>query len=845
MGRQILLWCWVFLLWLPFHCHAWTSLGPWGGRVSRVSVSAADAGFMAAQCGGTQVYLSSDGGDKWETCGTLPDLPEGVWLSQLTCSPWQAGELFAVADALMHSDDFGQTWERKPWPGDTDNGYWRFDLDGSRDGHILCYSGLTVHKGYMSKDRGETWAGFDLPDVYPVEIVPGVPGAFVAMSSHSIFRSLDSGATWQEILNSDYYVLGMQVTSDASIWVTTVRNIFKRDWTAAQWEEVDFTPGSALWFYVSDGADPVVFASSRYGGVYRMKYSQMTWTKVLAEKDSCENIMITGTGDCVMVARDDGLHKSMDAGDSFQEANFGIDYVTIYDAAFDPFVPGRLLAVDAWDVHESLDGGLSWTRLPGTPPVKNYRHIVPHPDQPNLWYLMARSDVFVSHDGGHSWHRYMENLAGDGARPLQFDASTGAIAAFTASRDYSGDYFTGKLFTRDPAGSTWELRYENNHHDINQAVIDSKDPAHWLCAVGPGPEDDRYAAVWTSPDSGSTWETLCEFEQDIGYGAMVISLVPGDPDTCLVTLGNGMTTYYTGEYMYYGRTALVNIRSGQTVMAERNGGSGVLFLDSSGEDYIIANNGVLRAGRDHLLGSPVGNGLDSVYWLCKDPGNSSRILTAQYHGGISEMIIEPGPPPEPPGNVGAAVSGETLTLTWTLPSGVAGVKFYMDPLDGEGDPLYLALPGDVTGFTHSQYSCDPDYRISVKLSCYDDQGRESVFAGERILKLNPTLPAIMLGGATPGDQNFNNIIVSAYAYDTAGIETLDCVEVILDGAVIATLHDTGQSPDFAAGDGFFIGEVPLSADQKSRLESLTLVAVDQDGNRSSGWPHLSVPFSWR
>jgi photosystem II stability/assembly factor-like uncharacterized protein len=124
---------------------------------SRVIWAGSDDGY---------IHITKDGGKNWTRVSeSIPDLPEGLWVSSLTASPHDEATAFVTVDGhrsgdmatyVFRTSDFGETWQSLT--GDGIKGYaWtvKQDLVNAE----LLYAG-TEFGLYISLDGGQQWARF-------------------------------------------------------------------------------------------------------------------------------------------------------------------------------------------------------------------------------------------------------------------------------------------------------------------------------------------------------------------------------------------------------------------------------------------------------------------------------------------------------------------------------------------------------------------------------------------------------------------------------------------------------------------------------------------------------------
>lgn len=126
------------------------------------------------------IHISTDGGENWENVAKqIKNMPSKAWVSQITASNFNAGEVYVVINNyrqgdysayLFHTDDFGKSWEQII----DDQDVWGYVLSFVQDPEEarLLFAG-TEYGLYVSFDGAETWNKWsvDYPTVSTYDMV--------------------------------------------------------------------------------------------------------------------------------------------------------------------------------------------------------------------------------------------------------------------------------------------------------------------------------------------------------------------------------------------------------------------------------------------------------------------------------------------------------------------------------------------------------------------------------------------------------------------------------------------------------------------------------------------------
>ena len=172
--------------------------------------------------------------------------------------------------------------------------------------------------------------------------------------------------------------------------------------------------------------------------------------------------------------------------------------------SFDPHNPDHiLLGTSSGELFESHDAGANWSRLAhlGADDAYVLDHIVFHPTDSKIIYVAAwnvddpnvKGEVFVSHNGGHSW----ESLPGMHDRSIRSFAMAPNNPKILVAGTLDG------VYRSEDAGKNWQRISPEGHADIKNIeslAVDAQNP------------DVIYAGTfhlpWKTMDGGRTWQHM-------------------------------------------------------------------------------------------------------------------------------------------------------------------------------------------------------------------------------------------------------------------------------------------------------------------------------------------------
>lgn len=283
-------------------------------------------------------------------------------------------------------------------------------VDGRRPERIWC--GTAGHGIWRSVDSGATWqaTGSELAtaQVSAIAVSPderaGEDGVvFAGTDPSALFRSEDGGATWKELA-------AMRALPSAPSWSFPPRP----ETSHVRWITLDPFEPATLYVCIEAGA----LIRSRDGG--------RTWsdrvpggpidTHTLAVHPRAPGRLYSAAGDGVMGGH--GYNESLDGGDTWAHPGRGIERNYLYGLAVDPGDPDTVVisaASSPWTAHNPGQADATIYRRSGADPWREVREGLPetrgslrallavHPDEPGVFYAGSNRGLFRSADAGVSW----------------------------------------------------------------------------------------------------------------------------------------------------------------------------------------------------------------------------------------------------------------------------------------------------------------------------------------------------------------------------------------------------------------------------------------------------------
>ncbi len=354
----------------------------------------------------------------------------------------------------------------------------------------------------------KAFAGLELRGIGPalmsgriadIAIHPNDPSVwYVAVGSGGIWKTVNSGTTWQPIFDDQpSYSIGciaIDPTNPHVVWVGTGENVGGR--------HVGFGDG----VYRSDDGG----SSWRNVGLGESEHI----SKIVVHPADPDTVWIAAQGPLWSSGGDRGLFKTTDGGDSWVKVLAAGEWTGVTDLVMDPRDPDVLYAA-TWQrhrtvaahvgggpesgIHRSTDGGDTWTELTIGLPDGNLGKIglAISPQNPDVLYAAIELDnrsggVWRSADRGASWSKRSDAVSG-GTGPHYYQELVASPHAF--DRIYLMDV---RIQVSDDGGTTFRRLEEEFKHSDNHALVFRPDDPDYLLAGTDG-------GLYESFDLAGTW----------------------------------------------------------------------------------------------------------------------------------------------------------------------------------------------------------------------------------------------------------------------------------------------------------------------------------------------------
>ena len=385
---------------------------------------------------------------------------------------------------------------------------------------------------------------FDSP--YSLGVAPANPDVAYATDLFRTYRTLDGGATWQEmnsrqLKDGGWVSRGLDVTTNYGVQFDPFdsRHIFMDNTDMGLFQSTD---GGQSWRGSSEGI-PENWRNTTYWLAFDPTQRGLVWGAFSGTHDLPRPKMWRGRGTQrfsggVAVSTDGGLH--------WKPSNEGLPVDSITHILLDPSSPAgsRTLYACAFGrgVYKSTDNGQSWTQKnDGIAGDEPFAWRITLSQDGSLYLVVARRSEAKDYSPSGAGALYRSTDKAEHWQPVALPAGvTGPTALEIDPRDPQRLYLTawgqegenadsnGGVYASADGGKTWRTLFTESQH-VYDLTIDTHHPdTLYICGFD--------AAAYRSTDRGAHWERIKGY--NFKWGHRVI-LDPNNPKEIYITTYGG------------------------------------------------------------------------------------------------------------------------------------------------------------------------------------------------------------------------------------------------------------------------------------------------------------------
>ncbi|NND72573.1 MAG: glycosyl hydrolase [Rhodothermales bacterium] len=324
---------------------------------------------------------------------------------------------------------------------------------------------------------------------------------FVAVGSGGVWKTSNSGTTWQSLFDGQGSYSTGALTLDPqnpnTVWVGTGENVGGRHVAYGDGMYVSHDGGSS---WTKKGLEASEHIS-----------------KIIVHPDNSDVIWVASQGPLWSPGGERGVFKSTDGGDSWTRTLGDDEWVGATDLLIDPRNPNILYAA-TWQrhrnvasymgggpgsgIHKSTDGGVTWEESSKGLPSSNLGKIglAISSQNPDHVYAAIELDrqsggVFMSSDRGASWSKMSDTVSG-------------GTGAHYYQELYASPHVEGRLYlmdvrvqVSDDHGKSFRRMTESDKHSDNHAIAFREDDPNYILMGTDG-------GLFETFDNAATWHFI-------------------------------------------------------------------------------------------------------------------------------------------------------------------------------------------------------------------------------------------------------------------------------------------------------------------------------------------------
>jgi hypothetical protein len=540
-----------------------------------------------------------------------------------------------------------------------------------------------------------------------VVVDPNRAGVIYSINGASLFRSTDSGSSWNRLAAPGYtYALLVDPTNSDKLYAGIAGGVSLSTNGGQSWTPSSSpSPCSAIYTLTwTPSSPPTLYAGGC--GMWTSRDGGATWQVAASNSPIANQIVFSTAADpaapsTVYAGSTVSIFKSLDGGQTWAGTSFsGSD---VFALAVDPANSAHIVAGSLSGVKHSFDRGQTWgltvlsgvvsgivfdPHIGGLVYVTEGEHTSPFVEGPGAF--------FRSTNGGQTLTRVGAGL------PAAATTRLAGVAADSATlcRLYAASW-GDTIYKSTDCGVSWSAATTGIAALTTYGVAATAATGRVIAATGSG--------VYGSVDGGRNWTPAIVSNTFFsGYGPNFLAVAPSAPSTVYVGAGNLSRSADGGQN--WASSGFLNNSSVNVVAADPTNGS-VAYAAARGAIEKTANSGASWTTLTTALptSAPVAIAIDpanpaNVFLLLQSPGGLYRSSDGGQNWSIlnsvpSSVLSSPlyaGFDRQSPAGLwlitqdGVYRSGNG-GQTWTLKSGVSGYTMAFDP--GDANTMYVGASG--------------------------------------------------------------------------------------------------------------------------------------------------------
>jgi len=369
------------------------------------------------------LYKSTDGGITWQVHQVdQPGHVNEAW--GIAMDPLVQGVIYADTNlGLLKTQDSGLNWSLL---SSSLAGGLRSPILIDPENSQIIYARTDGNHGVRkSTDGGQTWFGAnhgrgDSGESRAVAVDPTDSAVVYAGGSLGVCKSSDGGSSWLQASNGIEMENGWDLIASLAVEPDNTQVVYAGAQYGRIYRSAD---GGDSWELKSDldlsvdcllvhRFDSALVYAGTAAGIYRSADGGTSWTRVTHGLDNVpiRELQMDSLGNLYAATAEVGILKSTDAGNSWEVANSGLTHPMMCGLTVSSMDSQTMYAGGTRQLYRSLDGGQSWSELPG----EGKDDERPVADPRNSWLYSyggyVQDDIHYSQDRGYTWHDLVQGL---------------------------------------------------------------------------------------------------------------------------------------------------------------------------------------------------------------------------------------------------------------------------------------------------------------------------------------------------------------------------------------------------------------------------------------------------
>ena len=542
-----------------------------------ISKSSPDSVYVGYDANDMSVWMSHDAGANWAQSDA------SAHVSGLAIHPTDPNVMIysVLENNLYRSNDAGSTWSSVLTLDGAfrDKSFTALAFSESRPNIAFAAASNVRDQGgmrgqsapadvLMSDDSGQTWFTIGTCSncglIHTIAPARQSPENIFVAGSGGVFKSSDSGRTWEQLFGLATIGLSIKPGNDEALVIATMHDGAYRsenggsDWIGSSegLDAVDSMKTHRVAFAPTDGNQVYL---TTHNGVFKSEDGGQTWLSrsdglgyrfvhAIAVDQRDPNVAYVGTASELNTTHSEhmvdgihegeGLYKTLDGGVTWVQSGDDISESGIEQMAGHPLVPHTLWTAGAAGrgAYVSRNGGSSWLFAPY--PGAHYPMVFDFSNtDPNTMYLTSWAqggELAKSVDGGATWsslkHSLLEGVSDSsienglyrkadrpggefihlhGLAVSASDPDVVYVGSVNDTRNPVEFHLKGiHVFRSEDSGKSWSERSDglptHAKTSVNALVVDPRDP-DTVYAMTSSHESDVSEGLYKTTDGGLSW----------------------------------------------------------------------------------------------------------------------------------------------------------------------------------------------------------------------------------------------------------------------------------------------------------------------------------------------------